>query len=244
MVQSVEAGGSRGRGRPRGRPRAAAGGSLLSREVIVQKALVLAGEEGFGALSMHRLAEECGVTPRALYNHVANRQDVIDAVAGLMLRMVPQSELDPGDWRTSLHRAYAEAREVYRRFPRATLISLDETVSAARVDPRRIELAEQMLQFFCDIGLSLEQAITVRDGFLFDVFGFVLLVDYSYDRSPEAVRQALAQPVPQVWLDENPQSEAPLSRAAAQRPSPTSDQRFEDLVNLRVAGIERLLSQS
>lgn len=34
-----------------------------------------------------------------------------------------------------------------------------------------------------------------------------------------------------------------LSREAAQRSSLTSDERFEDLVNLRIAGLEGLLIQ-
>lgn len=236
-----DVGGAPRRHRPRGRPRADAGGNLLTRTLIAEKALAIAGQEGFPAVSMHRLAGELGVTPRALYNHVEGRQDVVDAAAALMMQKVPRTSLDSQDWRGSFRRLYREARTMYRSLPRATLISLEETITASAVDPRRIETTEDMLRFFTEIGLSLTRAITVRDSFLIDVFGFVLLVDYSYDRAEQRVRNALSQPVPHVWLEAVPDAEAPLSREAARDPGPTSDDRFEDLVDLRMAAVESLL---
>lgn len=133
------------------------------------------------------------------------------------------------------------ARAAYRAFPRATLISLDETVTSAEIEPARIALTERMLQFFVDLGLSLDQAIVMRSGFLFDVFGFVLLVDYRYDRSGEATRRLMSQPVPEPWLDAHPDVPAPLSRRAAGLPPGTSDEGFQALIDARIALVEHLL---
>lgn len=233
--------GSSGTGRGRGRP-ARATGTSLNRTAIVRKALDIAGAEGFAALTMHRLARELDVTPRALYNHVHDRQEVVDGVAALMMQELPEPALDPDDWRSSLRETYRKAREAYRRFPRALLISLDETVTAGEVSPKRILLAEDMLRFFVDIGLSLEQAIAVRGAFLIDVFGFVITIDYRYDTSGEEVREAITQPVPSVWLAARAEVPAPLSHQAASLPASSSDAMFETFIDLRIRAIETLLA--
>lgn len=162
-------------------------------------------------------------------------------VAALMLERTSPPDFDARNWQESLRSAYWEAREVYRSFPRATLISLDETVSASRIDPQRIRLAEDMLRFFTEVGLSLEQSLTARTGFLIDVFGFVLLIDYRYDRVEEPVRAVLGRPVPLEWLEAHPEVPAPLARSAAEGRSATNDEMFEDLVAMRILAIEQLI---
>lgn len=234
-----QAGAKRSRGRP-----ALSAGAAVTREMIVRRALEIAGSEGFPAVSMQRLARDLHVSPRALYNHVRGRQDVVDGVAALMMHELPEPELDAADWRASLRSAYRIARDAYRRFPRAILISLDETVTPGEVDPRRVLLAEQMLRFFVEIGLTLEQAIAVRGAFLVDVFGFVLTIDYRYDSGGAAVREAIPQPVPAIWLDALPEVPALLSRRAASLPSPSSDAMFETFVDLRIAAVEALVERS
>ncbi|MGO1544037.1 MAG: TetR family transcriptional regulator [Gulosibacter sp.] len=228
---------SRGRGRP---PHSI--GALLTREAILDRALEIAGAEGFAALTMNRLARDLTVTPKALYNHVRNRQDVIDGVAALIVQSLPTPEFDANDWQNSLRAAYRAGRKAYRKHPRATLISLDETVSPTEVDPGRILLAEDMLEFFVSVGLTLEQAVAVRGAFLTDLFGFVLMIDYRYDTSPAPIREALAQPVPAVWLEALPEVPAPLARQAAEQPALTSDAMFEEMVTLRILAIESLLA--
>lgn len=228
--------------RRRGRPSRSAG-VALTRELIARRALEIAGDEGFSAVTMHRLARELGVSPRALYNHVEHRQDVIDAVGALMMQELPVPHLDPAHWRESLRDAYRDAREAYRKYPRALLLAMDETLTLTGVDPARIHLAEHMLRFFVDIGLSLEQAVAARGAFLTDVFGFSLVIDYRYDRSDPAVREMIGHPVPRLWLDAMPQVPAPLSREAASLPSPSSDEMFEMFVELRITAIDTLLGQ-
>ena len=192
---------------------------------------------------MHRLARDLDVTPRALYNHVRDRRDVVDAVAALMMQQIPVPHLDPADWRGSLRAAYREARDAYRRFPRALLIALDETLTPAGIDSRRVVLAESMLGFFVEIGLSLQRAVAARDAFLIDTFGFALTVDYRYDRSEGSARDAVVQPVPASWLDALPDVPAPLSRRAAALPPPTSDAVFDAFVDMRIAAIGCMIAE-
>ncbi|MHB8470723.1 MAG: TetR family transcriptional regulator, partial [Gaiellaceae bacterium] len=57
----------------------------LSRRRVVEAALALVDAEGTAALSMRRLGRELGVEGMALYTHVRDKADLLDAVAELVL---------------------------------------------------------------------------------------------------------------------------------------------------------------
>ncbi|MEM1281605.1 MAG: TetR family transcriptional regulator, partial [Cyanobacteria bacterium P01_H01_bin.152] len=52
----------------------------LSRELILRTALRLADEGGVEALSMRKIAQVLGVKAMSLYNHVANKDDILDGI--------------------------------------------------------------------------------------------------------------------------------------------------------------------
>src|SRR6202048_851880 len=55
----------------------------LTRDAIVRRALKIGEAEGLDAVSLRRLASDFGVTPMALYRHVRDKQDLINAMAEL-----------------------------------------------------------------------------------------------------------------------------------------------------------------
>lgn len=63
--------------------------SLLSREKILDKALAMADEQGLDALSMRKLADQLGVKAMSLYNHVANKDDLIDGLVERVMEDIP-----------------------------------------------------------------------------------------------------------------------------------------------------------
>src|SRR3954447_23802399 len=52
----------------------------LSRDAIVERALDLADAEGLDAVTIRRLGQEFGVTPMALYWHVKNKDELLEAM--------------------------------------------------------------------------------------------------------------------------------------------------------------------
>ena len=52
----------------------------LTREVIVARALELGTTQGLDAVSLRRLASDFGVTPMALYRHVRDKEDLVNAM--------------------------------------------------------------------------------------------------------------------------------------------------------------------
>jgi len=57
----------------------------LTRAAIVMRAVKIGETEGLDAVSLRRLASEFGVTPMALYRHVRDKQDLINAMAELAM---------------------------------------------------------------------------------------------------------------------------------------------------------------
>lgn len=57
----------------------------LTREALVARALEIGTAEGLEAVSLRRLAQELGVTPMALYRHVRDKQDLINAMTEVVL---------------------------------------------------------------------------------------------------------------------------------------------------------------
>ena len=54
----------------------------LDRAAVVEAAARLVDEEGVEQLSLGRLAERLGVRSPSLYNHVANKDEIIDGIDG------------------------------------------------------------------------------------------------------------------------------------------------------------------
>jgi TetR/AcrR family tetracycline transcriptional repressor len=57
----------------------------LKRAAIVRRALKIGETEGLDAVSLRRVASEFGVTPMALYRHVRDKQDLINAMAEVVM---------------------------------------------------------------------------------------------------------------------------------------------------------------
>lgn len=78
---------------------------------VLRKAVALADAEGFGALSMRRLGSELGVQAMSLYNHVANKDALLDEIVDVMVAEigVPDPKLS---WGAAMEARARSAREV------------------------------------------------------------------------------------------------------------------------------------
>lgn len=70
----------------------------LSRDRIVRAALGYIDEHGLDALSMHKLGAALGVKGMSLYNHVGNKDDVLDGVVELLWTEVEQTAPAGDNW--------------------------------------------------------------------------------------------------------------------------------------------------
>lgn len=74
---------------------AAIGTSIISKDGAVRTALRMIDEDGLSSFSIERLAREIGVRGPSLYKHFKDRDDLLAAVARLVLLEVPEPRRRP-----------------------------------------------------------------------------------------------------------------------------------------------------
>ncbi|MGO8872675.1 MAG: TetR/AcrR family transcriptional regulator [Acidimicrobiales bacterium] len=67
---------------------------LIDRASILGIGLLIANEEGLDAVTMHAVARALGVTPMALYRHVANKADLLDGLVHMFYEDLPLPPTD------------------------------------------------------------------------------------------------------------------------------------------------------
>ncbi|MFV0252225.1 MAG: TetR/AcrR family transcriptional regulator [Beutenbergiaceae bacterium] len=143
----------------------------LNRKSVVEAAFALADAQGVEALTMRSIAGHLGSKPMSLYRHVADKEDLLDALVERVY-----SEFDSPDpagphWRAQLRRRASSVRRVLLRHPWA--LTLIET----RTGPDRpiaLAHAEAVLATLVGAGASprlAARAFVVLDAF---IYGFAL----------------------------------------------------------------------
>ena len=93
----------------------------LTRERVIAAAIALADRDGLEGLSMRRLGEELGVEAMSIYNHVANKDDLINGMADAVFGEI-ELPSHSDDWKTAIRKRSISFREVLARHPWATSV--------------------------------------------------------------------------------------------------------------------------
>jgi TetR/AcrR family tetracycline transcriptional repressor len=130
----------------------------VRRDALVTRALHIADVEGLAAVSFRRLAAEFAVTPMALYRHVRDRDDLIDAMADLLLAAI---QLPPGEgsahWLDALRASLRSAAQVLADHPAAS----DILRAGTGTSPHSLRLTEAWLGTLIGAGFSPAEALVV-----------------------------------------------------------------------------------
>jgi AcrR family transcriptional regulator len=123
----------------------------LSRERVLRTAVRLADKGGIESLSMRRLAKELGVEAMSLYNHVANKDEIL---AGMIELVASEIELpsDEADWKAAVRRSSISSRDVLVRHRWASGIWLSSQGGGSA----RLRHADWLLRTLREAGLSKE----------------------------------------------------------------------------------------
>ena len=141
----------------------------LSRERVLDAAVALADESGIESLTMRKLGEAVGVEAMSLYNHVANKDDILDGIIDLVFSEI---DLPTGQtvWRPAMRQRAISARQALRRHPWAT--SLME--SRRTPGPANIGHHDAVLGILRNAGFTIElaaHAYSLLDSY---IYGFAL----------------------------------------------------------------------
>ncbi len=120
----------------------------LSRDRVLRAAIALADEGGIDALSMRKLADELGVKAMSLYNHVANKDAVLDGILDTAFGeiVLPTGE---ADWRSEVRKIGVSAHETLLRHPWASGLWARQ-----KPGPARLRYGDSLLGCLRNAGFS------------------------------------------------------------------------------------------
>ncbi len=81
----------------------------LSRERVTSTAVALADRNGIHSLTMRKLGEALNVEAMSLYNHVANKNDLLDGMIDVVFGEI-ELPLDATDWKSAMRTRAVSAR--------------------------------------------------------------------------------------------------------------------------------------
>jgi AcrR family transcriptional regulator len=175
----------------------------LNRERVLEVAIALADEAGVESLTMRRLAKELGVEAMSLYNHVANKEDLLDAMVDIVFGEIEAPSTDV-DWRTAMRLRAISVRAALSRHRWA--IGLVE--SRTMPGPENLRLHNAVLGCLREAGFSLEMTINASSALDAYIYGFALqqksLAFESVEHSAAVAKRKVQQLVTDAFADEFP----------------------------------------
>lgn len=113
--------------------------ALISRRRSLETALQIIDNEGLGALSIRRLADELGVNGASLYHHFENKEAIVTGAAQLALAQVRAPEVGEGPWREWLPNNAKRLRAALLAHPE--LIQVIVGKRSVGVGPKQLEVS-------------------------------------------------------------------------------------------------------
>ena len=120
----------------------------LSRERVLSAAIALADESGIVSLSMRKLAERLGVEAMSLYNHIANKNDLLEGIVEAAEGEIV-TPADDVDWKKAIHEVAISAHDALLRHPWASGLWMGTTPG-----PARMRYGDSLLGAFRGAGFS------------------------------------------------------------------------------------------
>ena len=205
----------------------------LSRERILRAALDLADHEGIESLSMRKLAQALGVEAMSLYNHVANKDEILAGMVDVVFSEVDLPEAR--DWKAAMRQCYISTRDAFSRHPWA----LGLLHSHNPLGPATLRHHDEVLGRLRAAGFSVASAgyvCSVLDSY---TYGFALRAQrVPFDPSKQA-DPAAADLIMQLMSQSYPHL-AEMAMTIAQDPSHTHAREFEFGLDLILDGLERI----
>ncbi len=141
---------------PRRGRRRQADGPALDRIRLIQTLLDMAREGGVEALNIRPVALRLGVSPRLLYHHVQNKEEMLGLLTDEIMRgRMP--DLSPSDWEERLRNITRAVHLAYRDYAGSAAFILSR--SANRLEqPNALAIRQAIFTAFAQAGLDQRQS--------------------------------------------------------------------------------------
>lgn len=147
---------------------------------------------------MRKLAQELGVKAMSLYNHITNKDDLLDAMVDAVVSEIEVPDLTL-DWKTALRRRAMTAHAVLLRHPWVTA----PLVSRVNIGPAMRCYVNATMGCLIQAGFSYglaDKVIMMLDSHL---YGFTLQ-ELNFPFAPEEYAQAAKDYLPMLSAEEYP----------------------------------------
>ncbi|HVD45829.1 MAG TPA: TetR/AcrR family transcriptional regulator [Candidatus Limnocylindria bacterium] len=206
----------------------------LSRERVMRAAVALADKGGIESLTMRRLGQELRVEAMSLYNHVANKEDIVDGIVDLVFGEIDVPS-DGAGWKTAMRQRAISARDVLLRHPWATSLMQSRT----KPGPATLRHNDSVLGSLRAAGFTVEMAahaFSVMDGY---IYGFALQQMNLPSHSSEEATQLAEGILRKLPANEYPHL-AEMITEHAMNPGYDYADEFEFGLDLILDGLERV----
>jgi AcrR family transcriptional regulator len=152
----------------------------LTRDRVLRTAIALADERGAEELTMRKLAKDLGVEAMSLYNHVANKTDLLDGMIDIVFGEI-DAPAAGGDWKAELRKRALSTRAALNRHRWA----IGEMEGRTDHGPNNLRLHDAVLGCLRGAGFSIEMsvhAMSVQDAY---IYGFALQQSDMAPETPE-----------------------------------------------------------
>jgi AcrR family transcriptional regulator len=219
----------------------------LTREAIVARALEIGTSDGLEAVSLRRLAQEFEVTPMALYRHVRDKQDLLNAMTEVVLEGIDiTAGFGPGmSWTQRMRLAIENYKQQIDERPLALPLSIAYTGEGP---PSFYRVLEDLLAILLDAGFGRRQAIVLIRMMSGLLAGYLLLLQQGAPMPRDAhqidlMRRGFALAQLSLPRDQFPNLvESAEDTAEIWLTDP--DHWWQDTVDLLVFGLERMLERN
>jgi AcrR family transcriptional regulator len=201
---------------------------------VLRAALALADEAGIESLTMRKLGQELGVEAMSLYNHVENKDDIVDGITELVLAEIEVPSGRP-DWKSEIRRTAISSHDVFLRHRWACSLMM----SRPKASTPRMLWMEAVLRTLREAGFSADMTHHAYHALDSHITGFTLWqVNMPFETKAELLDLA------EGFLRQIPADEYPyIIEHAEQHLAPSSPDgatEFEFGLELILDGLERL----
>jgi AcrR family transcriptional regulator len=204
----------------------------LTRDAIVDAALVLLERDGLQGVSMRKLAQELGAGAASLYWHVGDKEELL----ALMLdRIVGEAEViepDPEHWQEQVKESLRATRRLMLKRRDAAQLSLGRIPAG----PNSLPVMERSLAVLHAAGLPPRVISYAADMFALFVGGFAFEESMPHEGDPKALGEYFASLPPERFPT--------LTALAGDLTEGGADERFEFAIELLVRGLEAMAGSS
>jgi AcrR family transcriptional regulator len=209
----------------------------LTRDAIVDAALVLLDREGIAGLSMRRLAKELDVGAASLYWHVGDKEELLGLLLDRIVGETRVPEPHPAHWQEQVKEMARETRRLLQRHRDAAQISMGRVPAG----PHSMPVLERYLSVLVAAGLPPRVIAYAVDMFALYVGGFAFEESMhasagAGSTTPEQLRQYFGSLPPDRFPT--------LVGLADDLTAGDSDERFEFALELLVRGLEAMAERS